>query len=134
MNIRPQMPLKVFFDGQCPLCRREIAYYHRIDSAQHLQCIDIMGPDFVAQRYGLDTARVHAVMHAQDAAGQVYTELDAFEAIWAALPPSLGRRLLRRLLNIRPIRAMASVAYRLFARNRWRLTGRCAPDGACQRN
>jgi len=34
-------PLTVFYDGACPLCRREIAFYQRLDRAQRLVWRDV---------------------------------------------------------------------------------------------
>ena len=37
----PVRPM-VFYDGGCPLCRREIAHYRRIDSAERLRWVDAL--------------------------------------------------------------------------------------------
>ena len=37
----PVRPM-VFYDGGCPLCRREIAHYRRIDSTGSLRWVDAM--------------------------------------------------------------------------------------------
>lgn len=132
MNILPQhYPLRVFYDGQCPVCSREIQRHLRHDRLGHLQAINIAAPDFNATAYGLDAQRVHDVMHAVTADGQVFTEVDAFICIWRALPQRLDRLILMTLLHIPPLRKLADIAYRAFAKNRVRLFGGC-DSNRCQ--
>jgi predicted DCC family thiol-disulfide oxidoreductase YuxK len=95
---------------------------HRVD------WIDIALPTFHAEAFGLDATRVHEVMHARTADGQVFTEVQAFIHIWKALPPTLMTTAPVALLKIPGMLPLANVLYRLFARNRYRLTGRCTPD------
>ena len=121
-------PLRIFFDGQCPLCSREVQHYLTRDPQHNLMAIDIAAPDFNPQSYGLDPGAVHAVMHAIDAAGNIYTRVDAFLAIWQGVTPSTPIRLAQTLIAIPFLRKIADVAYITFARNRYRLTGRCTPQ------
>ena len=128
-------PLRIFYDGQCPVCNREIQRHLRHDLLGHLQAINIAAPDFNATAYGLDAQRVHDVMHVLTADGQAFTEVEAFVCIWNALPPRLDRRLLVALLRLPPVRKLADIAYRAFAQNRVRLFGgcdstRCGPSHA----
>jgi predicted DCC family thiol-disulfide oxidoreductase YuxK len=67
-------------------------------------------------------------MHARTPDGKVFTEVRAFVKIWEALPPSLLTTPLRWLFKIPGTLALAGIFYRLFARNRYRLTGRCTPE------
>ncbi len=128
MMPEPVFPLRVFFDGQCPLCRREIKHYLTLDHQEHLLPVDIAAPDFQAQYYGLDPQHVQRVMHAMDASGRVYTQVDAFVAIWQGVKPTLFTRTARRLLTIYPVGKLAGWAYLAIARNRYRVTGRCIPQ------
>lgn len=126
--------LQVFYDGACPLCSRECAVYARRDRFHRIQWVDIARPNFRADDFGLDPTDVNEVMHARDASGQVYTQVGAFIQIWKRLPFSWHSVLttpLRWFLKIPGMLALANVFYRAFARNRYRLTGRCA-DGTCR--
>jgi predicted DCC family thiol-disulfide oxidoreductase YuxK len=42
-DLPPPTPaaVTVYFDGACPLCRREIAHYQRVDSAAALCFVDV---------------------------------------------------------------------------------------------
>jgi predicted DCC family thiol-disulfide oxidoreductase YuxK len=120
-------PAQVFFDGACPLCSREIAAYRKRDRDHRLHFIDIADPAFHAVAYGLDPQRVQEVMHVRTADGTVQTEVAAFRILWQALPPNWLTSLLLMILRLPGMMTAAGVAYRVFARNRYRLTGRCTP-------
>jgi len=128
MSANGPWPLEVFYDGACPLCRREVEFYRRRDRAAHVKWVDIARPEFSAAAAGLDPVRVQQVMHARTADGRVYTEVSAFVKIWEALPPRPLTWLARGILKIPGMLPLAGVFYRLFARNRYRLTGRCTPE------
>ena len=121
-------PLQVFYDGACPLCSREVAHYRKKDIHNHIHWIDIAAPGFDAGSYGLDPTRITQVMHARTPDGTLYTEVRAFLQIWNALPPTLFSTTIRLFLKIPGMLPLAGFFYRLFARNRYRLTGRCTPE------
>ena len=59
----------VFYDGGCPLCRREIAHYQRIDADDRLDWIDISREPERVRNYGLSVARALQRLHVLDAGG-----------------------------------------------------------------
>ena len=120
-------PLQVFFDGACPLCRREMAFWRSRDHRHRLQWVDIAAPGFSAVDYGLDNTQLQRFMHARSADGQVFTGVRAFVHIWEAIPGPMTTPL-RWLFKIPGVVPIAGIFYRLFARNRYRLTGRCTPE------
>lgn len=117
----PRRPLRVFYDGACPVCSREMAFYKRRDSNRRLECIDIAGPQFAAADYGLDAARADEVMHVRTADGRTDTGVYAFVAIWEAL----GMGLPVALTRIPGVLSVMRWGYRLFAANRRRLMAAC---------
>jgi predicted DCC family thiol-disulfide oxidoreductase YuxK len=134
MNLSPTFPLKVFFDGACPLCSREIDHYRRQDRQGKLTPIDISAPDFEPQRYGIALQAFMAELHAIDQAGTVYRGVAAFRAIWRAFPEKTAYRVLGWLIGLPLIEPLAGIAYRLFARLRPHLPGRKAgcDSGSCR--
>ncbi len=78
--------LRVYYDGLCPLCSREIKHYRKQSVGEKIQFIDITLPDFKAKNEGLDPSFVHRVMHVKTARGEIKTGVDAFIAIWEILP------------------------------------------------
>ena len=75
--------LTVWYDGQCPLCRREIALIRRLDRAAAIQFVD------VAQGEGdscpIDRDALLARFHAREG-GVIYSGAAAFAAMWRAIP------------------------------------------------
>ena len=43
--------VEVFYDGACPLCRREIAFLRKLDRGQRLRLTDISGNEFQIENY-----------------------------------------------------------------------------------
>lgn len=134
MSLSPHFPLKVFFDGACPLCSREIDHYRKQDHRQWLEPVDISAPDFDPQRYGISHEAFMAELHAIDQAGTVFRGVAAFRAIWQAFPEKTGYRVMGRLVGLPLVEPLAGVAYRLFARLRPHLPGRKAgcDSGSCR--
>ena len=129
----PRYPLRVFYDGACPVCSREVAHYLRHDHQGKLLAIDISAGDFDPQPYRIPLQSFLAELHAIDQAGTVYRGVAAFRAIWLAFPEVPLYRLMAVLLQLPLINPCARLGYRLFARFRTHLPGRrhaCAV-GAC---
>lgn len=117
--------LKTFFDGGCPLCRREIAHYQRIDRAGRIQWIDITQEREALADAGLDLSLAMRRLHVQERDGRLLSGIDAFVAIWCRLP---RWRLLAQIVTGLRLRRPLEWGYRRFAERRFRR--RCA-EGAC---
>ena len=74
--------LIVWFDGSCPLCKREIALMRRLDKETAIQFIDI-GEDNA--NCPLDKAELLARFHAEEN-GELLSGAAAFAAMWRAIP------------------------------------------------
>jgi predicted DCC family thiol-disulfide oxidoreductase YuxK len=126
----PQPPLTLFYDGLCPLCSREIAYYRRRLSGADVSFLDITAPDFDAARHGLHPGRVRRVMHVK-VGDEVRTGLDAFIAVWQRVP---GHAWLARLASRPGVYHLMTGGYHLFALVRPLLPRRRRCEGgACAR-
>jgi predicted DCC family thiol-disulfide oxidoreductase YuxK len=115
-----------FYDGGCPLCRREVAHYRRIDRAGRIRWIDIHARPAELAPYGLSWQATMRRMHVVESDGRVVTGARAFVALWRRLP---RYRLLAWLVSLPGVFRLAEIAYSLFARWRWR--SRC--DQLCER-
>lgn len=71
----------VWFDGGCPLCRREIALMKRLDCRGAIRFINLES----AQPCPLDRATLLARFHAEED-GRLYEGAAAFAAMWRAIP------------------------------------------------
>ena len=110
-------PITVFFDGSCSVCADEIAQYRKKDRHKRLVMVDISADDFDPAQYGKTQQEFDTQMHVQDGDGSFFLGVDAFPAIWQALP---GRsfRLLSFLVTLPGIHFAAKTAYALFAKYR----------------
>lgn len=107
----------LLYDGQCPICRREVHWLMRRDRRDGLATEDIAAADFDPGKYGLTHQQVQEAIHGIKPDGTIVRGMDAvyeaYRAIgwgWVIAPT--------RLPVMRPA---FDAAYRLFARNRQRL-------------
>jgi predicted DCC family thiol-disulfide oxidoreductase YuxK len=124
--------LTVYYDGLCPLCSREIAYYRKRAPEGAVRFVDIAATDFDAREHGLDPLAVRRVMHVK-AGDEIRTGVDAFIAMWEAMPTL---RWMARIAKIPGVRALLGVGYHAFAKVRPLLPRRKQPlceTGACER-
>jgi predicted DCC family thiol-disulfide oxidoreductase YuxK len=105
----------VFYDGQCPLCRREIALMRRLDRARKIDFLDVSaaGPSSCPLDRETLLARFHAL---ED--GRLYSGAAAFAAMWRAIPLLRPLGLLARAPLVL---GLLESAYILFLRVRPRL-------------
>jgi predicted DCC family thiol-disulfide oxidoreductase YuxK len=77
------MSVKVWFDGACPLCIREIALMRRLDKRGAMTFFDVaQGAD---PSCPIDRAALLARFHAEEG-GVVHSGAAAFAAMWRAIP------------------------------------------------
>lgn len=115
--------IRVLFDGECPLCAREVTWLERMDRGRgRIAFEDIADPEFDPGRYGttLDAlmARIHGVIEGE----RLIEGVEVFRRAYAAV--GLGWLVAPTRWPL--LRPLAEAAYRIFARNRLRLTGRRA--------
>lgn len=116
---------RVFYDGGCPLCRREIDHYRRLDLSARIQWVDIQSEPEVLAAHGLDLASAMARFHVLGGDGRWHTGAWGFTELWSQLPYYRGLARLVRGLRVEPL---LDAGYRVFARRR--LAARCR-DGVC---
>ena len=73
--------VEVWFDGGCPLCRREIAVMQRLDKAGRIKFVDLTGGGSCP----LDRSEMLARFHAREN-GAILSGAAAFAAMWRAIP------------------------------------------------
>ena len=75
--------VKVWYDGACPLCLREIALMRRLDRRGRITFIDVAeGSD---PSCPVDRAQLLARFHAEEN-GVIHDGAAAFAAMWRAIP------------------------------------------------
>lgn len=118
-DARPGAPLTVYYDGGCPLCRREIAAYRRAQGAERLDWVDVSSASEARLGDDLDHARALARMHVRDGDGRLIDGAAAFAALWSCLPRT---RRLGQLAGSRVALFVLEPLYELFLKLRplWR--------------
>ena len=101
----------VWFDGGCPLCRREIALMRRLDRRGAVRFRDLCDPTAACPLPRADlSSRLHAL---ED--GRLLSGAAAFAAMWRAIPLL---RPLGLLARFRPVLATLEGLYAAFLRAR----------------
>lgn len=115
----------MLFDGDCPLCRREVAHYQRLDRQQRVEWIDINQCDDLLADFGMDYRAAMERLHVIDRDGRLVSGVRAFITLWQVLP--FYHYLAGLVLGLR----LESPLEWLYVRfSRWRLRGRCS-DTSC---
>lgn len=115
--------VEVFYDADCPLCVREIRMLQWMDRRrQNIRFTDISAADFDAAEHGKTHDDFMAEIHGRLADGSWIIGVEVFRQLYAAI----GFGPVIWISRLPGIRGLLEWSYRLFARNRLRLTGRCA--------
>lgn len=113
-------PLTLLYDGNCPICQRQVAWIERRAHRQRIRCVDIRANGFSATAWGRTCEELLGRMFAQDGGGKWFAGMDAVRAMLALLG---YRRLvwLSHLPILRPLldRGYLAVARHRFALGRW---------------
>ncbi len=110
----------VFYDGACPLCRREIGIYKRRDGGTALDWVDVTACELASLPQGLSQADAQARFHVRMSDGSVLSGAAAFAELWMHTP---GLRGLGRIAKVAPVTAILERAYRGFLLIRPRVQG-----------
>ncbi|MEM9145236.1 MAG: DCC1-like thiol-disulfide oxidoreductase family protein [Pseudomonadota bacterium] len=114
----PRAAGTVFYDGQCPVCSREIGWYHRMRGGAEVTWRDVADPATPIPD-GLDRKAMLGRFTVQRRDGTLATGAAGFTALWRAIGPT---RWLGLLTDREPFRTLGEGLYRLFLRLRllWR--------------
>lgn len=117
--VTPSPTCTVYFDGACPVCRREIAHYRRQRGSDTIAWVDASICDAAALGPGLERSVVLSRFHVRERDGTLASGASAFVAIWRRLPAFAW---LATLASFRPVLALLEAGYSTFLRVRpwWR--------------
>lgn len=101
--------LTVYYDGSCPMCRREIALYQRLHSQQPVAWVDVSTPADCGD--GLTCELAMRRFHVRESSGRLLHGAQAFARLWRCYP---GWRWLGWVASVPPVSWLAEGAYRLF--------------------
>ena len=109
--------IKVYFDGICGYCSKEINYYRKISNEGIFEWVDVAKFPNAMAEYGITQADALLFLHAVDGNNDIYVGAEAFALIWKNLRKW---RLLGIIISLPVIRTLAKHIYVWFARRRFR--------------
>ena len=118
--------VEVFYDGDCPLCMREIRMLRRWDDLHLIRFSNIADPSFDAASVGLSHAALMERIRGRLPSGELIEGVEVFRRLYTAV----GLGWVVGITRLPGISHALDLGYRWFAKNRLRLTGRCQDD-AC---
>jgi predicted DCC family thiol-disulfide oxidoreductase YuxK len=127
--------LTLYYDGLCPICVAEMTRLRRWNTAGRLAFVDISMPGFDPASLRVDMAALDREMHAvQRSSGRLLVGIDAILASYTLVE----RGWMVAPLRVKMLRPGLAAAYRVFARNRYRIsrwlgygTAAVCEDGRC---
>ena len=105
--------IRVFYDGGCPLCQKEISIYQRADQARRIDWCNVNDPGHSDLPLPRDT--LLARFHVQRADGQLVSGARGFIEVWQQLP---GWRWLAKFAVIPGVPGIMEGMYRAFLKIR----------------
>ena len=111
MNHKKLKAIKVFYDGQCPLCSYEIDFYKRQEGSSTIDWVDVTKADPEELPLGLTQEIALARFHVVTRKGELISGGKAFSSLWLSLPKfKWVGRLFKFSINAHLLEA----AYRIF--------------------
>ena len=117
MNVTsdPRAAVRVFYDGACPLCRREIGWYMGRSGADGIEWLDISNATPERMPKGLTREDLMLRFTVERRDGVTARGAAGFVAVWRALP---GTARLARLADNRIVVGIGEALYRAMLRIR----------------
>ena len=104
--------IKVFYDGKCGMCSREIRHYMKISPRETFIWRDIANEPQHLKEINVSQSSALKRLHVIDQDGNIQIGVDAFIAIWRKIP---RWRLLAFLCAMPGIKFTLGVLYNRFA-------------------
>jgi predicted DCC family thiol-disulfide oxidoreductase YuxK len=113
-------PLEMLYDGNCPICRFDVAHLRRRNRRSQLRFTDIAAKGFDPTSYGKPLDQLLARIHARRADGRLVEGVEVFRLAYAVA----GLGWLVMPTRLPGLRFLTEVAYTWFARHRVELSRR----------
>jgi predicted DCC family thiol-disulfide oxidoreductase YuxK len=123
-HVTPELSL--FYDGACAICRKYVTWLKK-RTGERIHYVDISGPEFAAESFGLDKSAVLQEIHAIESDGTTLKGIPAIQAVFNRA--GLGR--LGRIISWPLLRPIFGWFYRKLALNRYLLFGTTGRRGEC---
>ena len=124
---RPTM----FFDSLCPVCSKEVVLLKKLDKKSKVDFIDIAGPDFEPEIYGLGMDDFIQSIRGLNHKGELIEGVEVFRVIYS----ELGFGWLINWSRLPVLNSLANAGYRAFAKIRPRFSNlECESDRCTIKN
>lgn len=122
MQSPPKWKVKMLYDGDCPLCMREVNILkERNKNYNAINFVDISSDDYSPDdNQGLDYETAMGKIHAIMSDGTVVTNVEAFRKLYEAV--DLGW--VYAITKYEPVATIADAVYGVWAKYRLQVTGR----------
>jgi len=114
--------VKVFYDGKCGLCSKEINYYIKIAPPNIFEWLDIANNPGDLKKIKVSQYDALMFLHAKDENLKLKIGVDAFILIWSKLK---YWRLLSLIIKLPLIYQCTKIVYRTFAKYRFKKLTHC---------
>lgn len=112
--------IKVFYDGECGLCHREISHYQSIAPDGVFEWINVMQDQHRLADIGIDLHTALKALHVKDGHGNLHKGVDGFIIIWKHLP---RWKVTAWLIQLPIVYQLACFGYNHFGRWRFNRAG-----------
>lgn len=113
----PTIEFTLFYDGLCPICRKEAVWLNRLNKRARLGFQDINQADFDPSLYGKTLAELMAEIHGVYPDDRIIKGMEAFRAAYRAV----GWGWLLAFTGLPLLKQLFDGLYKLFAKYRSRL-------------
>jgi predicted DCC family thiol-disulfide oxidoreductase YuxK len=123
----PAASIAMLYDGECPLCMREVDMLRRRDATGKIWFVDVADKGYdsgAGAAFGIPyetaMATIHAVQREESGKGRIISGVEVFQRLYEAV----GLGFIYGFLNIPALKAATEAVYRVWAQYRLPLTGR----------
>ncbi|WP_275660239.1 MULTISPECIES: thiol-disulfide oxidoreductase DCC family protein [Pseudoalteromonas] len=120
----------VFYDGNCPLCMREMNELKRFDKHNSIDLVNIHDTRFDTEFPEISREAAMAKLHGYDSQGKLIIGLDVTAAAWG----QVGKHRWIKLLRLPIIRKIADWLYLFFAKHRMKISKLLSPSQCSMQN
>ena len=126
-----QPVFEVFYDGDCPMCHREIEMIRRMDKRQLIRLTDLADPNFDESETGRSYEMLMRAIHARFTNDQQQDRWITGVEVFREIYWRLGFRKATWFSRLPVVRHLLDLGYRFFAYFRFKLAMRRMDRQSC---
>ncbi len=111
----PPGKVVMYYDGACPICSREVAFYQCLDRDGRVAWRNLHDAGAELSALGVSHDAAMGSLHVRDASGRLHRGVRSFPVIWRELP---WFRYLAPLFRLPGVTPVAERVYRYWASRR----------------